>query len=160
MTPEDQWDRNAESYEVFRRLWRDNKITYETRFRPPLHEAEVWPRPLQRPIRVWHGSATSKASVDLAARYGDPLFSANVTNPIEPYAELIRYYRERWAYYGHDPAAIAVGAGTAGDYATPAPRTRSTPTGPYSPATWPCKPGSACSRCSRPWMTSSSAPRP
>ena len=117
VTPEDQWDRNAESYEVFRRLWRDNKITYETKFRPPLTEAEVWPRPLQRPIRVWHGSATSKESVDLAARYGDPLFSANVTNPIEPYAELIRYYRERWAHYGHDPAAIAVGAGTAGYYA-------------------------------------------
>jgi alkanesulfonate monooxygenase SsuD/methylene tetrahydromethanopterin reductase-like flavin-dependent oxidoreductase (luciferase family) len=117
VTPEDQWDRNAESYEVFRRLWRDNTITYQTKFRPPLTEAEVWPRPLQRPIRVWHGSATSKASVDLAARYGDPLFSANVTNPIEPYAELIRYYRERWAHYGHDPAAIAVGAGTAGYYA-------------------------------------------
>ena len=60
VTPEDQWDRNAESYEVFRRLWRGNKITYETKFRPPLTEAEVWPRPLQRPIRVWHGSATSK----------------------------------------------------------------------------------------------------
>ena len=60
VTPEDQWDRNAESYEVFRRLWRDNKITYETKFRPPLTEAEVWPRPLQHPIRVWHGSATSR----------------------------------------------------------------------------------------------------
>jgi alkanesulfonate monooxygenase SsuD/methylene tetrahydromethanopterin reductase-like flavin-dependent oxidoreductase (luciferase family) len=73
VTPEDQSDRDAESYEVFRRLWQDNKITYETEFRPPLHEAEVWPRPLQRPIRVWHGSATSRESVDLAARYGDPL---------------------------------------------------------------------------------------
>jgi alkanesulfonate monooxygenase SsuD/methylene tetrahydromethanopterin reductase-like flavin-dependent oxidoreductase (luciferase family) len=114
VTPEDQWDRNAESYEVFRRLWQDNKITYDTKFRPPLHAAEVWPRPLQRPVRIWHGSATSQASVDLAARYGDPLFSANVTNPIDPYAELIRYYRERWAHYGHDPAAIAIGAGTAG----------------------------------------------
>ena len=116
VTPADQWDRNAESYEVFRRLWQDNKITYDTKFRPPLHEAEVWPRPLQRPVRIWHGSATSKESVDLAARYGDPLFSANVTNPIDPYAELIRYYRERWAHYGNDPAAIAVGAGTAGYY--------------------------------------------
>jgi alkanesulfonate monooxygenase SsuD/methylene tetrahydromethanopterin reductase-like flavin-dependent oxidoreductase (luciferase family) len=117
VTPEDQWDRNAESYEVFRQLWRDNKITYDTKFRPPLLDAEVWPRPYQQPIRVWHGSATSKESVDLAARYGDPLFSANVTNPIEPYAELVRYYRERWAHYGHDPAQIAVGAGSAGYYA-------------------------------------------
>ncbi|MFD0312709.1 LLM class flavin-dependent oxidoreductase [Streptomyces flavalbus] len=114
VTPEDQWHRNAEGYEVFRQLWRQDKVTAATRFRPPLRDAEGWPRPYQRPVRVWHGSATSKESVDLAARYGDPLFSANVTHPIEPYAELIRYYRERWAFYGHDPARIAVGAGTAG----------------------------------------------
>ncbi|MFI8528858.1 LLM class flavin-dependent oxidoreductase [Streptomyces aquilus] len=114
VTPEDQWDRNAESYEVFRQIWRQQKVTADTRFRPPLKDAEVWPRPYQHPIRVWHGSATSKESVDLAARYGDPLFSANVTHPMEPYAELIRYYRERWQHYGHDPADIAVGAGTAG----------------------------------------------
>ncbi|MFE7776413.1 LLM class flavin-dependent oxidoreductase [Streptomyces sp. NPDC057445] len=67
--------------------------------------------------RVWHGSATSQESVDLAARYGDPLFSANVTHPIEPYAELMRYYRGRWEHYGHDPARAVVGAGTAGYYA-------------------------------------------
>ncbi len=116
VTPEDQWARNAESYEVFRRIWREDKVSADTRFRPALRGAKVWPRPLQRPVRVWHGSATSKESVDLAARYGDPLFSANVTNPIGPYAELIRYYRERWEYHGHDPARIAVGAGSAGVY--------------------------------------------
>ncbi|MFI1068772.1 LLM class flavin-dependent oxidoreductase [Streptomyces puniciscabiei] len=119
VTPEDQWDRNAEGYEVFRRLWRQDRVTADTRFRPPLRDAEVWPRPYQRPVRVWHGSATSKESVDLAARYGDPLFSANVTNPVEPYAELIRHYRERWEHYGHDPARIAVGAGSAGLYVAP-----------------------------------------
>ncbi|WP_416982193.1 LLM class flavin-dependent oxidoreductase [Streptomyces sp. T028] len=117
VTPEDQWDRNAESYELFRRIWRQDKVSASPRFRPELADAEVWPRPLQQPIRVWHGSATSRESVDLAARYGDPLFSANVTNPIEPYAELIRYYRERWEHYGHDPARAVVGAGTAGYYA-------------------------------------------
>jgi len=118
VTPDDQWDRNAESYELFRQIWRNAKVTASPRFRPALRDAEVWPRPLQQPVRVWHGSATSQASVDLAARYGDPLFSANVTNPIEPYAELVRYYRERWEHHGHDPALIAVGAGTAGYYAT------------------------------------------
>ncbi|MET8585295.1 LLM class flavin-dependent oxidoreductase [Streptomyces collinus] len=117
VTPEDQWDRNAESYELFRRIWRQDKVTASPRFRPELTQAEVWPRPLQRPVRVWHGSATSRESVDLAARYGDPLFSANVTHPIEPYAELIRHYRERWEHYGHDPALAVVGAGTAGYHA-------------------------------------------
>ena len=119
VTEDDQWDRNAESYELFRRLWREDKVTWAGRFRPSLVDAEVWPEPLQRPVRVWHGSATSQESVDLAARYGDPLFSANVTNPIEPYAALVRHYRERWEFYGHDPAAAVVGAGTAGYYATP-----------------------------------------
>jgi alkanesulfonate monooxygenase SsuD/methylene tetrahydromethanopterin reductase-like flavin-dependent oxidoreductase (luciferase family) len=119
VTPEDQWDRNREGYELFRRLWREPKVTWAGRFRPSLTDAETWPRPLQQPIRVWHGSATSRESVDLAARYGDPLFSANVTNPIEPYAALIRYYRERWAHYGHDPADALVGAGSAGFYAAP-----------------------------------------
>ncbi|BCJ70089.1 LLM class flavin-dependent oxidoreductase [Polymorphospora rubra] len=117
VTPDDQWDRNAESYELFRRIWREDRVTASPRFRPALTDAEVWPRPLQRPIRVWHGSATSRESVDLAARHGDPLFSANVTNPIEPYAELVGHYRRRWAEYGHDPATAAVGAGTAGYYA-------------------------------------------
>ncbi|MEV4630365.1 LLM class flavin-dependent oxidoreductase [Micromonospora sp. NPDC049523] len=117
VTPDDQWDRNAESYELFRRIWREDRVTASPRFRPELDRAEVWPRPFQQPIRVWHGSATSRESVELAARYGDPLFSANVTNPIEPYAELVRHYRQRWAEYGHDPAAAVVGAGTAGYYA-------------------------------------------
>jgi alkanesulfonate monooxygenase SsuD/methylene tetrahydromethanopterin reductase-like flavin-dependent oxidoreductase (luciferase family) len=118
VTADDQWDRNAESYELFRQIWRNDKVSATPRFRPTLTDAEVWPRPLQQPVRVWHGSATSRESVDLAARYGDPLFSANVTNPIEPYAELVRYYRDRWAHYGNDPALATVGAGTAGFYTT------------------------------------------
>lgn len=117
VTAGDQWDRNRESYELFRRLWREPKVTWEGRFRPSLTDAETWPRPLQPALTVWHGSATSRESVDLAAQYGDPLFSANVTNPIEPYAELIDYYRERWVFHGHDPARIRIGAGSAGYYA-------------------------------------------
>jgi alkanesulfonate monooxygenase SsuD/methylene tetrahydromethanopterin reductase-like flavin-dependent oxidoreductase (luciferase family) len=116
VTADDQWDRNREGYELFRRLWREDNVTWAGQFRPPLTEAETWPRPLQQPIRIWHGSATSTDSVDLAARWGDPLFSANVTNPVQPYAALVRYYRERWAFYGRDPADVLIGAGTAGYY--------------------------------------------
>ncbi|MDV7240662.1 MULTISPECIES: LLM class flavin-dependent oxidoreductase [Rhodococcus] len=119
VTPDDQWDRNREGYELFRQLWESEDVTWQGSFRPRLEHAVALPRPLQPRIRIWHGSATSRESVDLAARYGDPLFSANVTNPVEPYAELIRHYRERWIDYGHDPADALVGAGTAGFYVTP-----------------------------------------
>lgn len=119
LTREQQWDTTNENYRLLRRLWRDEAVTWSGPRRPPLENALVLPRPLQRPPRVWHGSATSQQSVDLAAEFGDPLFSANVTNPIEPYAELVRYYRERWVHHGHDPADLYVGAGAAGLYVAP-----------------------------------------
>lgn len=52
VTTEDQWDRNAEGYELFRRLWREERTTWSGRFRPPLADAETWPPPRQQPIRV------------------------------------------------------------------------------------------------------------
>ncbi|OZM78749.1 LLM class flavin-dependent oxidoreductase [Pseudonocardia sp. MH-G8] len=119
VTTDDQWDRNAEGYELFRRLWREERTTWSGRFRPPLHDAQTWPPPRQRPLRVWHGSATSRESVEVAARCGDPLFSANVTHPVAPYAELVAHYRERWAAHGRDPADALVGAGTAAFHLAP-----------------------------------------
>jgi alkanesulfonate monooxygenase SsuD/methylene tetrahydromethanopterin reductase-like flavin-dependent oxidoreductase (luciferase family) len=114
VTAADQWDRNREGYELFRQLWEREDVTWSGQFRPSLVNAKALPRPLQQRIRIWHGSATSRESVELAARYGDPIFSANVTNPIEPYAELVRHYRQRWEFYGHRPEDALVGAGTAG----------------------------------------------
>jgi alkanesulfonate monooxygenase SsuD/methylene tetrahydromethanopterin reductase-like flavin-dependent oxidoreductase (luciferase family) len=116
VTTAEQWDRNREGYELFRKLWESEDVTWSGRFRPPLVNAKALPRPLQNRIRIWHGSATSKDSVDLAARHGDPIFSANVSHPIEPYAELVRHYRQRWEFYGHRPEDALVGAGTAGFY--------------------------------------------
>ena len=114
VTTDDQWDRNREGYELFRQLWDSDEVTWSGQFRPTLVNAKALPRPLQERIRIWHGSATSRESVDLAARYGDPVFSANVTYPVEPYAELIRHYRRQWEHYGHRPQDALVGAGTAG----------------------------------------------
>jgi alkanesulfonate monooxygenase SsuD/methylene tetrahydromethanopterin reductase-like flavin-dependent oxidoreductase (luciferase family) len=118
VTTEDQWDRNREGYELFRLLWESENVTWSGRFRPPLVNAKTLPRPLQDRIRIWHGSATSKDSVDLAACHGDPIFSANVSHPVEPYAELVTHYRQRWEFYGHRPEDALVGAGTAGFYVT------------------------------------------
>ncbi|RDI65868.1 LLM class flavin-dependent oxidoreductase [Nocardia pseudobrasiliensis] len=118
VTAEDQWERNREGYDLLRLLWENESVTWSGRFRPALTEAKALPRPLQPRLRIWHGSATSRDSVELAARHGDPVFSANVTYPIDSYAELIAHYRERWAAYGHDPAQALVGAGTAGFYVT------------------------------------------
>jgi alkanesulfonate monooxygenase SsuD/methylene tetrahydromethanopterin reductase-like flavin-dependent oxidoreductase (luciferase family) len=39
LNPDDQWDLLAEKYELLRRLWREEKVSWSGRFRPPLEDA-------------------------------------------------------------------------------------------------------------------------
>jgi alkanesulfonate monooxygenase SsuD/methylene tetrahydromethanopterin reductase-like flavin-dependent oxidoreductase (luciferase family) len=119
---EQAWVTLAENYRLLRRLWTEEKVSWDppagkpTVRQVPLVEVTTRPRPLQKPPRVWHGSATHEESVELAAEFGDPVFSANVSNPVDRYAELVRHYRKHWADLGRDPADAVVGAGTVGFY--------------------------------------------
>ena len=59
VTNEDQWDRNRENYELLHRLLREEKVTWRAGTARRCTSAASRPRPLQQPIRVWHGSATA-----------------------------------------------------------------------------------------------------
>jgi alkanesulfonate monooxygenase SsuD/methylene tetrahydromethanopterin reductase-like flavin-dependent oxidoreductase (luciferase family) len=107
----DQWAALEEKYELLRRLWREENVTWEGRFRGPLHEVTSLPRPFAGAPRVWHGSATTLTSAELAAKWGDPLFSANAIQPRDNYTVLIDHYRKSYAEHGHDPARAYVAAG-------------------------------------------------
>jgi alkanesulfonate monooxygenase SsuD/methylene tetrahydromethanopterin reductase-like flavin-dependent oxidoreductase (luciferase family) len=89
----DQWDLLAEKYALLRRLWREEDVTWSGRFRPALTEKPP-PRPAPTPVppRIWHGSATTLTSAALAAKWGDPLFTANAIQPRENYQVLIEHY--------------------------------------------------------------------
>ncbi|MFG1667906.1 LLM class flavin-dependent oxidoreductase [Streptomyces sp. Y7] len=108
----DQWDALAEKYELLRRLWREEKVTWEGRFRGPLDDVTSLPRPFAGAPRVWHGSATTLTSASLAAQWGDPLFSANAIQPRDKYTALIDHYRAEYARHGHDPRYAYVAAGS------------------------------------------------
>ncbi|MFF3303429.1 LLM class flavin-dependent oxidoreductase [Streptomyces sp. NPDC001741] len=111
---ERQWDLQKEKYELLRRLWTEEGVDWKGEFRPPLKGVTTLPRPYAGAPRVWHGSATSRNSPELAAKHGDPLFTANAVQPRAAYARLIAYYRERFEAYGHDPAGARVAAGSGG----------------------------------------------
>ncbi|MFD5872386.1 LLM class flavin-dependent oxidoreductase [Streptomyces sp. NPDC060322] len=111
---ERQWDLQKEKYELLRRLWTEEGVDWEGEFRPALKNVTTVPRPYAGAPRVWHGSATSLNSPELAAEHGDPLFTANAIQPREAYARLITHYRERFEAYGHDPADARVAAGSGG----------------------------------------------
>jgi alkanesulfonate monooxygenase SsuD/methylene tetrahydromethanopterin reductase-like flavin-dependent oxidoreductase (luciferase family) len=109
--PGQQWDQLAEKYELLRRLWREENVTWQGRFRAPLQDATTLPRPFAGAPRVWHGSATTQTSAALAARWGDPLFSANAIQPRDNYTVLIDHYRSEYARHGHDARYCYVAAG-------------------------------------------------
>lgn len=116
ITEEEQWNSLEERYELLRRLWQEEEVTWQGQYRPLLHQVTTQPRPLQNPIPIWHGSASSTRSTELAARYGEPIFSSNSFHPQAKYKDLIDHYRERLAFYGHDPQKAVVGAGAGSLY--------------------------------------------
>jgi alkanesulfonate monooxygenase SsuD/methylene tetrahydromethanopterin reductase-like flavin-dependent oxidoreductase (luciferase family) len=110
--PGQQWAQLAEKYELLRRLWREENVNWSGTFRPPLVDATTLPRPFAGAPRVWHGSATTETSAALAAKWGDPLFSANAIQPRQNYKILIDHYRAESERHGHDPRYAYVGAGS------------------------------------------------
>ncbi|MBE9924519.1 LLM class flavin-dependent oxidoreductase [Cellulosimicrobium cellulans] len=109
-----QYEYLQENYELLRLLLSEEDVSWSGRHRHALEHATTLPRPFAGPFRIWHGSATSRFAVDLAARYGDPIVSANALQPRENYQVLIDRYREQYAAHGHDPAYGFVGSGSGG----------------------------------------------
>ncbi|MEJ2866855.1 LLM class flavin-dependent oxidoreductase [Actinomycetospora sp. OC33-EN08] len=109
-----QYEYLTENYELLRRLIREEHVDWAGTHHADLHDVTTFPRPFDGPFRIWHGSATSTDAVDLAAKWGDPLFSANALQPREAYLVLIDRYREKLVEHGHDPSVGYVGSGSGG----------------------------------------------
>ena len=98
-----------ENYNLLHRLWREDVVDWEGKFRTPLQGFTSTPRPLDDvPPFVWHGSIRTPEIAEQAAFYGDGFFANNIFWPKEHYQRLIGYYRQRFEHYGHGTAAQAI----------------------------------------------------
>src|SRR6195952_3154566 len=106
-------DLAIENYAPLHRLWREDFVDWEGKFRTPLQSFTSTPRPLDDiPPFVWHGSIRSPEIAEQAAYYGDGFFANHIFWPAEHTQRMISLYRERWAHYGHgDPDTAIVGLG-------------------------------------------------
>ncbi|MFW0788923.1 LLM class flavin-dependent oxidoreductase [Gordonia sp. CPCC 205333] len=98
-----------ENYALLRRLWSEDVVDWEGKFRTPLTSFTSTPRPLDdvAPF-VWHGSIRSPEIAEQAAYYGDGFFANHIFWPKEHFARLIDFYRERYEHYGHGAANQAI----------------------------------------------------
>nr|WP_029145705.1 LLM class flavin-dependent oxidoreductase [Microbacterium luticocti] len=102
-----------ENYALLHKLWREDVVDWDGKFRTPLQGFTSTPRPLDGvPPFVWHGSIRTPEIAEQAAYYGDGFFANNIFWPAEHFQRLIELYRQRWAHYGHGaPETAIVGLG-------------------------------------------------
>src|SRR6478672_5128449 len=99
----------VENYALLRRLWREDVVDWEGKFRTPLQSFTSTPRPLDDvPPFVWHGSIRSPEIAEQAAYYGDGFFANHIFWPKSHYQRLIELYRTRFEHYGHGSADQAI----------------------------------------------------
>jgi putative FMN-dependent luciferase-like monooxygenase len=98
-----------ENYALLRRLWREDVVDWEGRFRTPLQSFTSTPRPLDDiPPFVWHGSIRSPEIAEQAAFYGDGFFANHIFWPREHTQRMVGLYRQRFEHYGHGSADQAI----------------------------------------------------
>src|SRR5690606_10879034 len=98
-----------ENYNLLHRLWREDVVDWEGKFRTPLQGFTSTPRPLDDvPPFVWHGSIRTPEIAEQAAYYGNGFFANHIFWPKEHFMRLIRFYRQRFAHYGHGTEKQAI----------------------------------------------------
>ncbi|PFG40641.1 putative FMN-dependent luciferase-like monooxygenase [Georgenia soli] len=98
-----------ENYALLRRLWEEEVVNWQGKFRTPLQGFTATPRPLDGvPPFVWHGSIRSPEIAEQAAYYGDGFFHNNIFWPISHTTRMVNYYRQRFEHYGHGTADQAI----------------------------------------------------
>jgi putative FMN-dependent luciferase-like monooxygenase len=102
-----------EHYNLLHRLWREDVVDWQGRYRTPLQGFTSTPRPLDDvPPFVWHGSIRTPEIAEQAAFYGDGFFANHIFWPSEHSQRLINFYRQRFAHHGHGtPEQAIVGLG-------------------------------------------------
>jgi putative FMN-dependent luciferase-like monooxygenase len=98
-----------ENYHLLHRLWREDVVDWEGKYRTPLQGFTATPRPLDGvPPFVWHGSIRSPEIAEQAAYYGDGFFANHIFWPASHTERMVSLYRRRFEHYGHGSADQAV----------------------------------------------------
>jgi putative FMN-dependent luciferase-like monooxygenase len=98
-----------EHYNLLHKLWREDVLDWEGRFRTPLQGFTSTPRPLDGvPPFVWHGAIRTPEIAEQAAFHGNGYFANHILAPNLHFKPLVDFYRQRFEHYGHGRAQDAI----------------------------------------------------
>lgn len=90
------------------RIAADEPVDWRGKFRPPLIQARIEPRPLSSAGKLWIGAGGTPQSAIRAGSLGLPLNLALIGGAPARFARFIDLYREAGAAAGHPPEALRV----------------------------------------------------
>ncbi len=97
-----------EKLELLLRIRDSERVTWQGRFRAPLDDQAVFPRPVQQPLPVWVAVGGTPQSVVRAATLGLPMALAIIGGGPELFVPFVRLYRETWEKSGRDPSKAEI----------------------------------------------------
>lgn len=98
----------AEKIELLLKLNTAERITWQGRFRTPLQDSPISPRPAQSRLPVWIGTGGTPNSVERAGALGLPLALANISILPAKLAPLADLYRRAGMKAGHNAANLKI----------------------------------------------------
>jgi probable LLM family oxidoreductase len=102
----------AEKLDLLLKLEASAHVSWDGRFRTPLRDAAIAPRPAQSRLPVWVGTGGTPASVERAGTLGLPLALANISLAPAKLAPLAALYRRTATAAGHDASGLKISIAT------------------------------------------------
>ena len=97
-----------EKLDLLLKIRAQETLSWEGRFRPPLREQSVHPRPFQDPVPIWVGVGGTPASFARAGRLGLPLMIAIIGGQTHRFRPLVDLYYESGLKAGHPQERLKV----------------------------------------------------
>lgn len=99
----------TEKLELLLQIRKQNTVTWSGKFRAPLYNQSIYPRPLQEKIPVWIGVGGTPESFVRAGTLGLPLMVAVIGGETHRFRPLVDLYREAGARAGFSQGQLQVG---------------------------------------------------
>ncbi|WP_077212197.1 LLM class flavin-dependent oxidoreductase [Bacillus dakarensis] len=98
-----------ENLDLLLKLNRQEIVTWSGKYRSPLRDAEIAPRPAQEEIPVWLGVGGSPESAIRAGKFGVGMAMAILRGDPLRFKHLVDIYRKTGLEAGHSPESLKVG---------------------------------------------------
>jgi alkanesulfonate monooxygenase SsuD/methylene tetrahydromethanopterin reductase-like flavin-dependent oxidoreductase (luciferase family) len=97
-----------EKLELLLQINEEQTVNWQGRFRAPLRDAKILPRPYHEKLPIWRAVGGHPTSAIKAARRGVPIFLAMLGGPVSIFKRTIDTYREALEESGYNPEDFPV----------------------------------------------------